>query len=1432
MSSFIFTGTVQIRRNYRSLFLSLVILSVTIAIKPIQVRAQTPEPVVAIHVSELTQALETLRAQSPTPTGPGTTGYEWWTTAWHYRVMPESLKESLRSDGTPFVEVSDADIVAGRLQFTDGSPRYPILISLASEAIADNEIAPLRDYVAAGGNLFVGSSAFTRHPDGTTRGDFALANELGLHMVTPSLQNWYQNLYFTKVTDHPLVRNIPSTKIAWRMPISSDEIPLGTSPNYYIHGYHWVFQVSADSGTTVIANGDSGPLLATRQYGNGNLVYHGAMQPLVGHTIYDPSLYAYLIYRQAIEWAFEAYNLPLIRVSPWRYGYNAAFIVRHDFENKADLIRSIESSAAYEKGYGVRGDYYFCTGTLRDEMWDESSVVASLRRAVINYGATIGSHNGGLKNPVNPSLHMSDFDYWHWGPDEVLDMIPSGYTSGKAYAQASVSASFHDIEGWLAGVDNGRAGCNLTDTCPRLWAAPFMNSTREGSRIILRDMGSALITAGEEKVGPYPHRELSYENPVQRFPYISVPTSDWYVGSEVPGALDMGHTSDSMRAAVDFYYNLGAQINLYGHLVSSDSTLMGQYVKYCTTKPRMWSTNTTGIADWWQVRSGTVVMPAYSVTDTTVTAQAAISGATDSDTAIDVTFPNSTNQIVNNLQVFIDGSPADPADYRMIGNTVKVRVGAAASSAKVQYALNNPLPTTMALSPSTTTAGGAAFTLTVTGTGFVTGSVVQWNGDSRATTYVSSTQLTASILAADIAAAGTVTVTVDNPSPGGGISNGQTFTVTVGNPLPTTTALSPSTAIAGGADFMLTVTGSGFVNGSVVQWDGVSRTTTYVSSTRLTATIPATDIAAAGMATVTVFNPTPGGGTSNIQLFTINTSDTLFSDDFTRSPGIPNPLFPWVTSMGTWTVTAGVMKGSGNQNQYSYAYYSTTPQWADYTVKGSVQIPAGSFGGGIGGRVVPATGAHYGAWIYPTGSAGGSNVLKLWKFRGWTDIGTGVPMQQINLPVVGTGWHTLQMTFMGSRILVYYDGELKIDVTDNNFDSRAPYVNGGISVDWWTWSLPYTMTVDDITVSAISLPTTANLSPSSAYAGGADFTLTVTGSGFVNGSVVQWNGASRPTTYVSATQLTAAIPAADIAGAGTATVTVVNPVPGGGTSNGQTFTITAADNPVPAVTSLSPSTATAGGAAFTLAVTGSGFVNGSALQWNGASRPTTYVSATQLTAEIPAADIAGAGTATVTVVNPVPGGGTSSGQTFTITAADNPVPAVTSLSPATATADGAAFTLAVTGSGFVNGSVVQWNGASRPTTYVSATQLTAAIPAADIAAAGTATVTVVNPVPGGGTSNSHVFTITNPVPTTTSLTPSSKPAGSKAFNLTVYGTGFIPGSVVRWNGANRTTTYISPTQLKTRIYASDVAVSGTAQVTVFTPAPGGGISNARIFTIQ
>jgi VCBS repeat-containing protein len=109
-----------------------------------------------------------------------------------------------------------------------------------------------------------------------------------------------------------------------------------------------------------------------------------------------------------------------------------------------------------------------------------------------------------------------------------------------------------------------------------------------------------------------------------------------------------------------------------------------------------------------------------------------------------------------------------------------------------------------------------------------------------------------------------------------------------------------------------------------------------------------------------------------------------------------------------------------------------------------------------------------------------------------------------------------------------------------------------------------------ITVTGYPVPAMAGLAPASVTAGAASFTLTVNGSGFIAASKVLWNGAARTTQFVSATQLTAAIPAADVATAGAAAVTVATPAPGGGTSAAATVTIA----PAPVVKSALKVTAT------------------------------------------------------------------------------------------------------------------------------------------------------------------------------------------------------------------------------------------------------------------
>src|SRR5207237_957931 len=152
--------------------------------------------------------------------------------------------------------------------------------------------------------------------------------------------------------------------------------------------------------------------------------------------------------------------------------------------------------------------------------------------------------------------------------------------------------------------------------------------------------------------------------------------------------------------------------------------------------------------------------------------------------------------------------------------------------------------------------GTAGLTLTVNGSNFVAASRVQWNGSARATTFVSANQLQAALTPSDLAATATASVSVFNPTPGGGVSGAPRFTVN--NPAPTLSALSPSSLIAGGGPFTLTVTGTSFISGSTVQWNGSARTTTYVSATQLQASIPAPDIAVGAMVSVTVSTPAPG----------------------------------------------------------------------------------------------------------------------------------------------------------------------------------------------------------------------------------------------------------------------------------------------------------------------------------------------------------------------------------------------------------------------------------------------------------------------------------------------------------------------------------------------------------------------------------------------
>src|SRR5882762_2233124 len=301
------------------------------------------------------------------------------------------------------------------------------------------------------------------------------------------------------------------------------------------------------------------------------------------------------------------------------------------------------------------------------------------------------------------------------------------------------------------------------------------------------------------------------------------------------------------------------------------------------------------------------------------------------------------------------------------------------------------------------------------------------------------------------------------------------------------------------------------------------------------------------------------------------------------------------------------------------------------------------------------------------------------------------------------------------------------------------------------------------------------LSPQTANAGDSDFTITATGGGFISGAIILWNvgpnQAKLTTTFISSTQLTATVPASDVAAAGNIQVAVqiVGSAVSGASGTTATTTTEVSDvvnfminpiaGPAPVITSLSASTTSTAStpycspAGFTLTVTGSNFDSASVVNWKGSPRATTFNNSGQLTASILPQDAAFPGSAGVSVSN---ASGTSNSKPFTITTpgmgTSLPMPSINMLSPTSVPAETRTFTLAVTGSSLVPCSVVQWDGVGLATTYVNATQLNATVPAADVFTAGpgnisrTVNITVFTLAPGGGTSGTSTFTITPFVP--------------------------------------------------------------------------------------
>ena len=266
----------------------------------------------------------------------------------------------------------------------------------------------------------------------------------------------------------------------------------------------------------------------------------------------------------------------------------------------------------------------------------------------------------------------------------------------------------------------------------------------------------------------------------------------------------------------------------------------------------------------------------------------------------------------------------------------------------------------------------------------------------------------------------------------------------------------------------------------------------------------------------------------------------------------------------------------------------------------------------------------------------------------------------------------------------------------------------------------------------------------------------------------------------------------------------------------------------PVIATLSQTSDPAGSISFTLTVNGANFVPGSTLNWSGTPRSTTFVSSTQLSALVTANLLANGGIASLTVTNPATvGGATPISNVATFTVVPFGPPLINLLSPSRMNSGSSGFTLAVFGEGFVQGSLVFWNGNPLSTRYVSSTILIATVPASLLVSVNVTHVTAANPGISPD-SNFLPFTIFSGLaPTSIYSNPGGVNAGGPAFTLTVTEASFSSPASIYWNGVPLNTTYVNTSvngvgvsgQLTATIPADFIAQPGLAVLTLGGGAP-------------
>jgi len=268
-------------------------------------------------------------------------------------------------------------------------------------------------------------------------------------------------------------------------------------------------------------------------------------------------------------------------------------------------------------------------------------------------------------------------------------------------------------------------------------------------------------------------------------------------------------------------------------------------------------------------------------------------------------------------------------------------------------------------------------------------------------------------------------------------------------------------------------------------------------------------------------------------------------------------------------------------------------------------------------------------------------------------------------------------------------------------------------------------------------------------------------------------------------------------------------------------------SPTPVLTAVSPDSLQFGSPTTTITVTGTGFTSGSQVELDGVRRSTAFVSLTMLTSTVRDTELVVPGVRYVSVATP--GVGSSAQLPLRIVAN---TPFIQQLVPAGVTVGQSSVVLSVVGLGFRPGAAVSWDGVDRPTAVLDVGRLAIMLHQEDLAVAGQHVVRVRQQSAPFDSSPPRQFTVQNPRPTIVATTPRFSSAGHANFTLTVDGTAFVPGAVVRWNDQPRPTTFVSPTRLTAAIPSGDVVTAGAATLQIQNPDPAEALSLRRSFAID